>query len=199
MKIPKTYFGEYFKKSVLHLSKSKLIFLIISVIEFIEVLVCVLDLQDFFFFLNKNYYDAQARLSKILLSIIPYSYYFDYFITKDSSDFIFVYITILIYLFLFICFFAYLLYDTKESNEKIRLNSTLSNIIDKVCVNFLDLILFRLAPFYGINVVVREIFILLKLESYGTVEIVVLLLLILFLIFVISFTLLLFFKCVYSE
>ena len=80
MKFPKTYFGKYFKKSILNLSKSKLIFLIVSIFEFMEILICLLNYQDFFFLLNQNYYDTQTKLSKILLNIIPYSYYFNYFI-----------------------------------------------------------------------------------------------------------------------
>ena len=69
MKIPTPHFGSYFKKSVLHLLKSKIIFFIISVYEIMEILFCLIDYQEFFFLLNQNYYAAQTQLSKLLLSI----------------------------------------------------------------------------------------------------------------------------------
>ena len=184
MKLPRTYFGEYFKKSVQHLSKSKIVFLIISVIEFFEVLVCLIEHQDFFFLIGQNYSDSRLQLAKLLSTVDSYSYYFDFFI-KEDSRFNIIYIAILIYLFLVICFFVYLIFGIKKSNEEIQLNNILNNIIDKICVNFFDLILFRLIPFYGINAIIRGIFKIIKLGNYSVGYIILEFLLVLFLVFVV--------------
>ena len=77
-----------------------------------EVLICLLDYQDFFFLLGKNYYDTQTHLGKLLLSMIPFSYYFDYFLNQKNSSFNAAEIGLIIYVFLLIWFS--LIFGTKE-------------------------------------------------------------------------------------
>ena len=85
MKIPKSHFSEYFKRSVVYLIKTKLAVFIISIIEFIDLCTNMVDVTYQIFFFNQEYNYKNSKLSKILLAISPYQSYFN-FISSDTSE-----------------------------------------------------------------------------------------------------------------
>ena len=75
MEIKKTYIGKYCKNSVIYLFKSKIVFFIISLFEFYELLICLINFEEIFFYLDKNYFETKTLLKNILLKIAPYPHY----------------------------------------------------------------------------------------------------------------------------
>ena len=155
MEIKKTYIGKYCKNSVIYLFKSKIVFFIISFIEFYELLICLVDFEEIFFYLDKNYYETKTLLKNILLKIAPYPHYNTFLRNSDGQGFDRNYIFIMIYLIFLILFYLYLFFGTKE--EKL-LNNSMKSIFHKICINFFDLIFFRLFPLYGFDCITRGIF-----------------------------------------
>ena len=84
MKIPKSSFSEYFKRSVVFLIKTKLAVFLTSIIEFVDLCTNVVDLTYQIFFYGKTYNYKDSDLSRILLTISPYQYFFN-FITSDTT------------------------------------------------------------------------------------------------------------------
>ena len=66
MKIPKSHFSEYFKRSVVYLVKTELAVFIISIIEFIDLCTNMVDLTYQVFFFNEIYNYKDNKLSKII-------------------------------------------------------------------------------------------------------------------------------------
>ena len=87
MKVRNSYFGKYFIKSVIHLLKSKILFFIVSLIENIELLICLILFEEVFFYFNKNYFETKTYLKNILLEASPYSNYFDFQKKSDAIGF----------------------------------------------------------------------------------------------------------------
>ena len=85
MKVPNSSFSEYFKRSVVFLIKTNLAVFATSVIEFLDLCTNVGDLTYQIFFNGKEYNYKNTNLSKILLAISPYQYFFNY-ISSDKTE-----------------------------------------------------------------------------------------------------------------
>ena len=186
MEIKKTYIGKYFNKSAINLVKSRFIFFIVSLYEIYEVILAIVTQQNAFFLLNKNRMLNQSKLNDILIQISPY---FIYCKAKDmsnnftsSSSYNANYNLVIVYLGLLLLFYLYLFFLTdKTQTEKQDFRA----IVDKVCINFFDFFLFRLAPLYGLDSIFRCIFDIVGEDHLNILNIVLQIVLVCFLFFVI--------------
>ena len=71
MKIPKSHFSEYFKRSVVFLIKTQWAVFITSIIEYLDLCTNMIDVTYQVFFFNKRYNYKEIKLSKIILAISP--------------------------------------------------------------------------------------------------------------------------------
>ena len=155
MKVPNSSFSEYFKRSVVFLIKTKLAVFATSVIEFVDLCTNVVDLTNQIFFDGKKYDYKDTNLSKILLAISPYQYFFNY-ISSDKTDSFFTrnILFIIIYAIIFIWF---LLYFLTIRNCNLDDMSALNKIIQKISINIFDFLLYRVIPIYAFDLLGREI------------------------------------------
>ena len=155
MKIPKSHFSEYFKRSVVYLIKTKLAVFLISIIEFVDLCTNMVDLSYQVFYYGKEYNYRNIKLSKILLSASPYQYFFNFISSENTSSFFTRnYLFILVYAVLFIWYLAYFLSIRNcDLDEMTRFNK----IIQKISINFFDFVLFRIIPIYAFDLFSREI------------------------------------------
>ena len=155
MKIPKSSFSEYFKRSVVFLIKTKLAVFATSIIEFIDLCTNLIDLTYQIFFFGKKYNYKDSKLSKIFLQASPYQHFFN-FITGDTSNSFFTrnILFLIIYLVLFIWFLIYFL---SIRNGDLDEMPTFNKIIQKVSINVFDFILYRIIPIYAFDLLAREI------------------------------------------
>ena len=155
MKIPKSSFSEYFKRSVVFLIKTKLAVFAISIIEFVDLCSNLVDLTYQIFFFGKEYNYKDSNLSKILLAASPYQYLFN-FITEDTTNSFFTrnILFIIIYAVFFIWFLIYFL---SIRNGDLDEMPTFHKILQKISINVFDFILFRIMPIYGFDLLGREI------------------------------------------
>ena len=155
MKIPKSSFSEYFKRSVVFLIKTKLAVFLTSIIEFVDLCTNVVDLTYQIFFYGKEYNYKDSELSKILLAASPYQYFFN-FITSDTTQSFFTrnILFIIVYAVLFIWFLVYFL---SIRNGDLDAMPTFNKIIQKVSINIFDFVLFRIVPIYAFDLLGREI------------------------------------------
>ena len=155
MKIPKSSFSEYFKRSVVFLIKTKLAVFLTSIIEFVDLCTNVVDLTYQIFFYGKTYNYKDSDLSRIILAISPYQYFFN-FITSDTTTKFFTrnILFIIVYAVLFIWFLIYFL---SIRNGDLDAMPTFNKIIQKLSINIFDFILFRIVPIYAFDILGREI------------------------------------------
>ena len=168
MEIKTTFIGKYFKNSVLYLFKSKIVFFIISLIETYELLLSLINFEEIFFYLDKNYFETKTFLKNIILQIDAYPYYDTFLKNSTGEGFDRNYIAIVIYLALFLLFYLYLFFGTKNDKKP---DNSIKVLFHKICINFFDLILFRLAPMYGFNCLLRGIFLISAKTNYGVFDI----------------------------
>ena len=155
MKIPKSHFSEYFKRSVVFLMKTQLAVFITSIIEYIDLCTNMIDISYQIFFFNKTYNYKDIKLSKIILSVSPYQYFFNYVSNNnDESGINKNYLFILVYAVLAIWYFSYFLLI---SNGNLNELNTIQTLIQKISINIFDYILYRILPIYGFDVFSREI------------------------------------------
>ena len=155
MKIPKSHFSEYFKRSVVYLIKTKLAVFIISIIEFADLCTNMVDLSYQVFYFGKEYHYKNVTLSKILLAASPYQYFFN-FISSDNSNSAFNrnYLFIIIYAAFFAWYLSYFLSIRNcDLDEMPRINK----IFQKISINAFDFVLFRIIPIYAFDLFSREI------------------------------------------
>ena len=144
MKVPNSSFSEYFKRSVVFLIKTNLAVFIISIIEFVDLCTNVSDLTYQIFFYGKQYNYKDTNLSKILLAISPYQYFFNYITSENKNGFFTRNILfIIVYAILFIWFLAYFL---SIRNGDLDAMSAFNKIIQKISINVFDFILYRIIP-----------------------------------------------------
>ena len=177
MEINKEHIGNYLQKSVLYLFKSKLVFFIISLIECIELLVCLVNFEEVFFYFNKNYFETNTLLKTILSQISPFLKYYDFQKVSDGKGFDRNYVTIIIYLVFIIFFYIYLFFGTKERKNK---KNNIKTFLDKICINFYDFIFFRLLPLYGFDCITRGIFRISAKNNYNLIDIIIQFILLIF-------------------
>ena len=103
----KNNFSEYFKKSVIYLIKSKIIFFIFLSFECIEIATNITYDISVLFRFDKIYNYKSNKLSSIILSISPYHYFFNYMKTHKANDYTVNGITLIIILVFYILFFVY--------------------------------------------------------------------------------------------
>ena len=87
MKIPKSHFSEYFKRSVVFLVKTQLAVFIISIIEFADLCTNMIDSIYQIFFYGKIYNYKEMKLSNMILKISPYQHFFNYIGDGPQSGF----------------------------------------------------------------------------------------------------------------
>ena len=155
MKIPKSSFSEYFKRSVVFLIKTKLAVFLASIIEFVDLCTNVVDLTYQIFFYGKEYNYKDSNLSKIFLAASPYQYFFN-FISSDKTTSFFTrnILFLIIYAVLFIWFLIYFL---SIRNGDLDEMPTFNKIVQKISINIFDFILFRIVPIYAFDILGREI------------------------------------------
>ena len=155
MKIPKSHFSEYFKRSVVFLIKTQLAVFITSIIEYLDLCTNMVDICYQLFFYNKVYNYKEIKLSKIILKISPYQYFFDYVSGhNDESGFTKNYMFIVIYAVLAIWYFSYFFLISNCNLDELN---SFQTFIQKVSINIFDYILYRILPIYCFDVFSREI------------------------------------------
>ena len=168
MKIPKSSFSEYFKRSVVFLIKTKLAVFLTSIIEFVDLCTNVVDLTYQIFFYGKEYNYKDSNLSKIFLAASPYQYFFN-FISSDKTTSFFTrnILFLIIYAVLFIWF---LIYFFSIRNGDLDEMPTFNKIVQKISINIFDFILFRIVPIYAFDILGREIMKACLKDSAGYTE-----------------------------
>ena len=168
MKIPKSSFSEYFKRSVVFLIKTKLAVFLTSIIEFIDLCTNVVDVTNQIFYYGKEYNYKDSNLSKILLAASSYQHFFN-FITSDTTTSFFTrnILFIIIYAVLFIWFLIYFL---SIRNGDLDAMPTFTKIIQKVSINVFDFVLYRIVPIYAFDIIGREIMKACLKDSAGYIE-----------------------------
>ena len=154
MKIPKSHFSEYFKRSVVFLVKTQLAVFIISIIEFIDLCTNMIDVTYQIFFYGQTYNYKDIMLSNLILKISPYQYLFNYINEGGQEGLTRNYIFILGYAVINIWYFAYFL---SISNCNLDLMGPIEKLIQRISINFFDFVLFRILPIYGFDLFSREI------------------------------------------
>ena len=155
MKIPKSHFSEYFKRSVVFLMKTELAVFIISIIEYLDLCANMIDISYQIFFFNETYNYKEISLSNIVLMISPYQYFFNYISSNNNeSGFTTNFLFIIIYAVLAIWYFLYFLLISNCNLEEFN---ALQTLVQKISINIFDYILFRILPIYGFDVFSREI------------------------------------------
>ena len=155
MKIPKSHFSEYFKRSVVFLIKTELAVFITSILEYIDLCTNMIDISYQIFFFNKTYNYKEIKLSNIILKISPYQYFFNYVSSNSTDDgFNKNYLFVIVYGILAIWYFSYFLLI---SNCNLDEMNPVESLIQKISINVFDYILFRILPIYGFDVFSREI------------------------------------------
>ena len=184
MHIPKSYFSEYFKKSVLHLGKSKFIFFLLTSIELIEITTNLIDKATILFRHNKVFSYKVSKLSTIVLTISPYHHFFHYMKENMSGDFSQNRLVLIIIVLLYILFFIFFLNINNKSQDTEQKKNIYKDWFEKLVINFFDYFLYRLLPFYTLDVYTREILYLCAKDSHTTVDIIILFICLIFLILV---------------
>jgi len=173
MKIPKSHFSEYFKRSVVFLMKTQLAVFITSIIEFVDLCTNMVDISYQLFFFNKPYNYKEIKLSKIILTISPYQYFFNFVSSHaDESGLNKNYLFIIIYGALSIWFFSYFLLISNCNLDELNSFQTL---IQKISINIFDYIFYRILPIYGFDLFSREIMKICAKDSYNALDLVILL------------------------
>ena len=168
MKIPKSSFSEYFKRSVVFLIKTKLAVFLTSIIEFVDLCTNLVDLTNHIYFFGKEYNYKDSNLSKIMLAASPYQYFFN-FITDDKTSSFFTrnILFLIVYAVIFIWFLVYFL---SIRNGDLDEMPTFNKIIQKISINVFDFILYRILPIYAFDILSREIMKSCLSENVGYLE-----------------------------
>ncbi len=154
MKIPKSHFSEYFKRSVVFLVKTQLAVFIISIIEFFDLCTNMIDIVYQMFYYGDIYNYKDIKLSNLILKVSPYQYFFNYINEGPESGLTRNYIFIIVYAVINIWYFTYFLSIT---NCNLDLMGPIEKFIQNVSINFFDFVLFRILPIYGFDLFSREI------------------------------------------
>ena len=183
MHIPKNYFSEYFKESVKHIGKSKPIFFILTSIELIELATNLIDKITVLFRQGQTFNHRENKLSNIVLTISPYHHFFTYMKDHSSGSFSTNRIVLIIIVILYLIFMIFFLkMNNKSDDDEIEENKYFL-WLKILLVNFFDYFLFRLLPFYTLDVIIREIIMIASKKNQTVIDI---LLLFIFMSFLLS-------------
>ena len=180
----KNNFSEYFKKSVIYLIKSKIIFFIFLSFECIEIATNITYDISVLFRFDKIYNYKSNKLSSIILSISPYHYFFNYMKTHKANDYTVNGITLIIILVFYILFFVYFFNQKKTEDELYEETGDYKILMRKIYINFFDYILYRALPLYSLDICTREIIMLSVKKDYNAIDLILLFLSTIFLLFV---------------
>ena len=133
MKIPKSHFSEYFKRSVVFLVKTELAVFLISIVEFLDLCTNMVDISYQLFFYGKTYDNKNLKLNNIILTISPYQYFFEYLSDLNDTGFRKNYLAIIIYIVLFLWYFIYFMSITNCNLDEM---SGLESLFQKISINF---------------------------------------------------------------
>ena len=184
----KKYFSEYFKKSALHLGKSKFIFFIFTSIELIELTIYLIDKSAILFHYNHHFNYKLSKLSSIILKISPYHHFFEFI--KEKNDDTLNAILLVVIVILYLLFFIYFLNANKQQNydEDEEIEGKGKKIyLEKIAINFFDFILFRLLTLYSLDIIVHHIIINCSKSSSSALDYILLFLYLLFISIILSF------------
>ena len=170
----KSHFSEYFKRSVLFLLKSKIIFFIFLSFECIEIATNITYDISVLFRYNHIYNYKYNKLSSIILTISPYHYYFNFMKHHMSDSYKVNGIALIIIVVFYIIFFVFFLRPQKEEKEPEYINEDYIFFYQKFLVNFFDYVLFRALPLYSLDICTREIIMLSVKENYKAIDLVLL-------------------------
>ena len=184
MKSIKDNFSEYFKRSVLYLIKSKILFFIFLSFECIEISTNITYDVSVLFQFNNTFNYKDNKLSTIILTISPYHYFFNFMKKHISEDYAINGIVLVIIVFIYILFFVYFFNSTKTEEETENNNLQYYDILQKFCINFFDYILYRAMPLYSLDICTREIIMLAVKQDYKATDLVLLFFSSIFLLFV---------------
>ena len=184
----KKYFSEYFKKSALHLGKSKFIFFIFTSIELIELTIYLIDKSAILFHYNHHFNYKLSKLSSIILKVSPYHHFFEFI--KEKNDDTLNAILLVVIVILYLLFFIYFLNANKQQNydEDEEIEGKGKKIyLEKIAINFFDFILFRLLTLYSLDIIVHHIIINCSKSSSSALDYILLFLYLLFISIILSF------------
>ena len=170
----KSHFSEYFKRSVLFLLKSKIIFFIFLSFECIEIATNITYDISVLFRYNHIYNYKYNKLSSIILTISPYHYYFNFMKHHMSDSYKVNGIALIIIVVFYIIFFVFFLRPQKEEKEPEYINEDYIFFYQKFLINFFDYVLFRALPLYSLDICTREIIMLSVKENYKAIDLVLL-------------------------
>ena len=174
MKSIKNNFSEYFKKSVVYLIKSKIIFFIFLSFECIEIATNITYDISVLFRYNHIYNYKYNKLSTIILTISPYHYFFNFMKKHISEDYTVNGISLIIIVFFYILFFVYFLNPRMIEKESENNNEEYAYYYRKFFINFFDYILYRVLPLYSLDICTREIIMLSVKDNYKATDLILL-------------------------
>ena len=165
-----TNFSEYLKNCIYFCIRTKLVFFIFSLVEIVDLLANLIDQLVRLFSLGKKFDINNKKLSKQILSISPYDYFFNFLSdsTKINEYISFNLYIIIIYIVLIIHFIIFFLSLPKYNYYTI--SNINENIYYKLVSNFYDYIFHRPLSLYAFDIFSREVMKLLFIKEYKIIE-----------------------------
>ena len=149
-------FTKYIKCSMIYGMKSKIFFLIITAIELIDLLIISLDQTNKLFYWDKKYENKENKLSKILLFVSPYNYYFRFLSDENYIKTTFSPNT-LMFLILLVLYFFLIIFNFILHKKEISVISKEFIFLRGIIINFYDFIFYRFLAIYYLDIISREI------------------------------------------
>ena len=175
-------FCEYLKYSIYYCFETKISFFIITFIEILDILTNLIDQIVRIFYYNETFSSEDSTLSRHLLKVSPYNYFFKYLSDSDKiGEYISINLYLIIVYFVFIInliiFFLFL-----PKGDFYNISNIEGNLFYKINVNFYDYVFHRPLSIYGFDLFTREIIKLLFFKEYKITEYILLLIFFLVLI-----------------
>ena len=165
-----SHFFEYLKISIFFCPSSKIWFFFITLIDIVDVFTNVIDQITRLFCFKQKYNIEENQLSKQLLTVSPYNYFFKALSNSInpaellSLNFYFI-IFYLILMIIFVVFFFSLPKSDFHIIENIE-----NNKYYKIVVNFYDYIFHRPLAIYALDLFSREVMKLLFVKNYNLID-----------------------------
>ena len=149
-------FTKYIKCSMIYGMKSKIFFLVIITIDLIDLIINSLDQTNKLFYWGKKYNYKDNNLSKILIFISPYNYYFEFLSNENYINTTYSR-NVLMFLILIILYILLIIFYSILYNKEIPIISKEYKILYGITINFYDFIFYRLLTIYYLDILSREI------------------------------------------